>query len=572
MTSLFRAISVSLSLLLSAALAAACADAAPSGGGLVLSTASLAPCVPNENGDFRFPSNADRVVVRATGGHIPGDAPIVGIFASDDAASQEQAVLEDVPAGEGVVIEVVACKGATPTWGGITRGLEVLAGNRNTADVFLTPVDAAACVGGKGVLEGDRQMKAGHAFAATAFDGDFAYALGGFDAYDLAKKELRATTSVDRYSRNQSRFAALARLQERRAMGAAQIISNDGTIRIIGGVRAVTLNTGGDRPPIFPSQDSAPSSGIEVYDPATGNPVAGPDSTLPALPALGSAPDGTVVAVGGVDGTAGGTPTYATGVTVFGATGSIKSFGLPAGRYGATVLPTDDGHALVYGGTASGDPAGAAAWLDLGASSATQLTGTVVGGVPFMAGGLFIGDDAAGWHFLVLGGSDIMGGAGATQFTAGATTPRAILVTVAPSGAAVTTRDLLDGSPLAGDLFRRVAPLVVDLGELGIMLGGGLTSLTSDPACPGAGVKDCLPQKLARLALASPTGALSVTGTPAESPVAALGAGLLALGDGSWLLSGGIETLAAETRAIDLHAGLLRFGVDDPGMCQLTAP
>jgi hypothetical protein len=568
MTSLFRPVVASALLLVTCAVAPSCADSAPVGGGLLLTTAALAPCVPNENGDFRFPSNADRVVVRATGGHIPADAPIVGIFASEGAGNQEQAVLEDVPAGDGVVIEVVACKGAAPTWGGVTRGLQVLAGNRNNADVFLTPVDAAACIGGKGVAEADRAMQSGHAFAATAFDGESAYVLGGFDSYDLAKKELRATNNVDRYSRVQSRFSSLARMQERRAMGAAQIISNDGTIRIIGGVRAITIYTGGDRPPFFPSPESAPSAGIEVYDPATGNPVTGPDSTLPALPALGEAPDGTIVAVGGIE----GAETYASGVTVFGATGSIKSFGLPAGRYGAVVLATDDGHALVYGGGATGDPTAAAVWLDLTASSAASLTDAVVGGVPFMAGGLFVGEDSAGWHFIILGGGDIMEGAGGTQFTAGAATPRAVLVTVAPSGTAMTTRDLLAGSSLTLAAFRRVAPLVVDLGERGILLGGGLTSLTSDPACPAAGVKDCLPQQLLRLGLDTTAGTLSANGTPEEASVATLGAGLLALGDASWLLSGGIETLAAEARAIDADAGLLRFGVDDPGMCALGSP
>lgn len=568
MMSSHRPVLASTLLFLTCAAAPSCADSAPVGGGLVLTTAALAECVPNENGDFRFPSNADRVVVRATGGHISVDAPIVGIFASDDPDSQGQAVLEDVPAGVGVVIEVVACQGAAATWGGVTRDVQVLAGNKNNADVFLTPVDAAACIGGKGVAEADRRMKSGHAFAATAFDGDFAYVLGGFNFYDLAKKELRATTSVDRYARIQSGFSSLAPMQEPRAMAAAQLVSNDGTIRIIGGVSAITFFTGGDRPPLFPSPGSAPTAGVEVYDPATGNPIAGPDNPLPALPALGAAPDGTIVAVGGIEDSA----TYARRVTVFGPTGSTKTFELPSGRYGAVVLPTDDGHALVYGGSATGDPTGAAVWLDLGAPPATPLTDAVVGGVPFMAGGVFVGEDSAGWHFLILGGSDIMEGAGGTQFTAGAVSPRAVLVTVAPSGAAMTTRDLLAKSSLDLALFRRVAPLVVDSGELGVLLGGGLTSLTSDPACPGGGVKDCLPRQILRLGLDTAAGTLSVTGTPHEAPVATLGAGLVALGDASWLLSGGIKTLAEADPVIEVAAGLLRFGVDDPGMCALTAP
>lgn len=569
MISLRRPVVTSTLLLVIGTMAPSCADSSPAGGGLTLTTAALGECTPNENGDFRFPSNADRVVVRATGGRIPVDTPMVGIFASGTAGNQAQAVLEDVPAGEGVVIEVVACQGADATWGGVTRGVEVLAGNRNNADVFLTPVDAIACIGGKGVIEADdRAMRSGHAFAATAFDGESAYVLGGFDTYDFAKKELRATANVDRYARIQSRFSSLARMREPRAMGAAQIISNDGTIRIIGGVRAITIYNGGDRPPLFPSPKGALVAGIEVYDPATGNPVAGPDNTLPALPALGEASDGTIVAVGGIEDTA----TYASGVTVFGPTGSITSFALPSGRYGAVVLVTDDGHALVYGGGASGDPTLAAVWLDLPASKAFPLTEAVVGGVPFMAGGLFLREDVAGWHFLILGGSDIMEDGGGLPFTAGAVTPRAVLVTVAPSGGTMTTRDLLAGSSLDLAPFRRVAPLVVDLGASGILLAGGLTSLTSDPACPAPGVKDCLPRQILRLGLDATAGTLSVSGAPTDAPVATFGAGLLALGDASWLLSGGIDKLATTANAIDLQAGLLRFGVDDPGMCALTAP
>jgi hypothetical protein len=566
MTSRFRPLIASLLPLAALTFAPGCADSGAEPRGLVVSTAALAPCVPNENGDFRFPSNADRVVVRATGGRIPAESPIIGVFASNGANGPEQALLEEVPAGQGVLIEVVACQGPTATWGGLTRGVEVLAANRNTAEVFLTPVNASACIGGKGVAEDDRQMNSGHAFAAAAADGEAAYALGGFGAYNLASLELRATPNVDKYSRVQSRFDALSPLQEPRAMAAAQMVASDGTIRVIGGVRAVTLVLKGDRPPLFPSPDSAPSVGVEVYDPISGTPLPGPDSPLPALPALGAAPDGTVIAAGGIQ----GTDTYAAGVTVFGVDGTIKSFGMPSGRYGAVVLATEDGHALVYGGASSGDPTTAAFWLDLTTSTATALTDAAVGGMPFMPAGLYMGKGADGWRFVIIGGSDIKDGAGGTEFTAGAATARAVLVTVDPSGGSMTTRDLLATGGLNKELFRRLAPTLVDLGDLGLVLAGGLTSLTSDPACPEA--SDCLPQTIARLALDTDGGELALVGTPSVASVAAFGGGLLDLGDGSWLLAGGIETLAAAARAIDLDASLLRFGVVDPGMCEVVAP
>ncbi|MCB9785813.1 MAG: hypothetical protein H6744_03860 [Deltaproteobacteria bacterium] len=563
MTSLRRRAVLSILSLVTGGALAACDTGSDARGGLHVSTAALAPCVANENGDFRFPSNADRVVVRATGGHIPDESPVVGVFASDGAGGPEQAVLEDVPAGEDVLIEVVACKGAAPTWGGMTRGVEVLAANENSAAVFLTPVDAAACVGGKDVPADDQRMRSGHAFAATATIGESSYVLGGFGAYNLASLELRATANVDQYMRPQSRFTPLGKLLQARAMATAQHMS-DGTLRIIGGVKAVSLIITGDRPPIFPSPDSAPSTGIEIYDPRTGQAFAGPDTTLPALPALASLPDGSVLAVGGIEGSA----TWSTNVSVFGASGSIQTFALPAGRYGALVLPTDDGHALVYGGTETGDQAGVAAWLDVGASKASALSGAAAGGVPFMAGGQFLGKDAAGWRFLVIGGSDVMNGAGGTEFSTGAATPRALEVTVAPAGDTVSVRDLLAGSSLEPALFRRLAPSVADLGGDGILLRGGLTSLTSDAACPGQ--KDCLPQSVVRLSRVAAGGTLSLLGAVQTSSVAPFGSRALELADGSWLLAGGVSTLATDVDAIGTGAGLLRFSVDDPGMCALT--
>ncbi|MGM0577461.1 MAG: hypothetical protein ACQEXJ_17185 [Myxococcota bacterium] len=531
--------------------------------GLRVTTAALAPCADNENGDRRFPSNADKVVVRLEGGGIPEGEPVVAVFPEGSQDDSGQVILDELPPGDDMTLEAVACQGNQPTWGGLTGGVSVAVGETNPVDLFLTPVGDLACVGSADTAAEHTEMSTGHAFGATFSERDAGWILGGFSGYEVQQRRFRATNRVDRYDRVDSAFAEAGRLLNARGMAAVQPLA-DGRLRIVGGASEVHIDSSPDTPPLWTGQGNAPEAAVEIFDPAGGASVAGPDVDMAALPAVAALDDGRTLAVGGV-----GEDEPVARAWIVGEDDAITLDGLPQARFGATVVGGADQQALVWGGNVDGEPANVALWVDAAEETTVQLepVGQADVAVPFMAAGIFRGASEGVQRFVIVGGTDVTPANGGAQYTTNATTPRVLLVEVDPGAGTfdATPLGLPDGH---ADLFRRAAATLTETSAGELLLLGGFTSFGGDPACPDA--PDCLQQTIVRFRAPGAEVTLVDDG-PIEANVGTLGATAQLLGDGSWLLGGGLPSVGGGA-AIDKGAGLLRFRVDDAGLCAHAAP
>ena len=554
-------------IVLSAALAlalGACAQepSDTSSGGLTLTTAAIGDCTSNENKDRQFPSGSDRVVLELSGGTLA--EPFVATAAKDSETAAGEVIVTAVPPGEGMTLRVVACSGASTVWAGETHGVDIFENLKSFPSVFLTPNGEVACTGTAVSADRAARLSEPRAFAALAADADFAYVIGGFNKYSVSTGA-EASLGVDRYDRVASEFSAGGGLKAKRGMAYAQLLS-DGRVRVFGGATKLKVAQGGTaKPALYASAADTPSSASEIFDPSTGVSTVEEVATLPALPAGVTIGD-IALAIGGVeDGGVGNGEQFSGNVTRFAAAGA-SSATLSAPRFGATAVALTDTLVLVWGGNVDGDPAHNGVLIDaagaLTAAAFTDLTVTGATSVPIFASGALVGKDLSGRYQVVIAGGNVI--------NAGPTFPR----DVASARLDVLTIDVGTGSvnvtPVTlGDLagsFTRAAGSLSTLSDGSLVWFGGFTAFQSNPIC-GSG-NDCIQSGVVQITVDG-LGSASQTVTELtprlELSVGPLGARAVPLGDGSWLFTGGIETITQTTLATD--ASLVRYGAFARDLC-----
>ncbi len=552
-------------MVLSVSLLAGCADAEPAPAethGLTVMTAALGRCAANENRDRQFPSGSDRVVIELSGGGVPAGDPIEFVAPRGAESASGAVVVDSVPPGVGMTVRVVGCSGADTLWAGQTHGVEVTEHTKSFPPVFLTPTQNIACTGNAESAPGATVPTEARGFAAFVGDGEQAWLFGGIAGYDRATATATATATVDHYTRLSSEFADLGGLQHARAMAAA-VWRSDGKIMVVGGTKRLRFAQPG-KPAIWVNSDDAPPAAAEIYDPATGQSEIAVAAPLPAMPALAVMGDGTVLAVGGVE--AGGVGDPAEGVrsdtiATVGESGAANGRVLGGARYGATVVPISPNEGLVWGGNES------AAVADLGVlvrtdqpldSGQTPLVVTGAAEVPiFAAGHLLDGDGIP--RVLVAGGGVIQPG---PAFPRDVAAPRLQIVTIDVGAASANVVDV--DIPDLERAFTRAAGSLYGLGDREFLWIGGYTAFQNSAICGGG--SDCLQGAAVRFSVDTSGVPLATELAPRlELTVGPFGSLAGDLGDGSWLIVGGIETITQQ--ALDAGSALLRYRGFDRDLC-----
>lgn len=522
-------------------------------------TAAVGTCAPNENRDRQFPSGSDRVVLELTGGAIPPAEPFIAVAPKESETNAGEVVISGVAPGEGMTMRVVACAGGDAVWAGETRGVTVTEHTKSFPSVFLTPVGGFACTGTVG--GGDGALSEPRGFAALAADGESAWAIGGFSAYSVASGAT-ATATIDRYDRLTGEVAAAGGLVGPRAMALAQRLG-DGRIRVVGGVRRAAFGEAG-RPAIYATAADAAATASEIYDPSTGLSVVDEATPLPALPALAALGNGAAVAVGGVEAGGVGNPdTYSNNITRFGAAGADSGTLPGPPRLGATVVAISDDVALIWGGNVDGDVGNVGVLVDTGAplgDGFTVLDASGVTTVPVFAAGARLDDEGGVVRVLIAGGSAVAAG---PQFVRDVATPRLELVSVDVTGATAAVAPVALGG--LDDAFSRAAASLVRLAGGELVWFGGYTAFTSNPIC-GA-MADCVQTAAVRFAIGGGAAPEAVERSPRlDLSVGPLGAAAIPLGDGSWLMTGGLATVTGSS--LDTRPALLRYEAFERDLCE----
>ncbi|TNF23695.1 MAG: hypothetical protein EP329_26855 [Deltaproteobacteria bacterium] len=559
-----RPVALALSAASALALGACAQDlSAPGdGGGITLHTAAIGSCNANENRDRQFPSGSDRIVLELSGGDLA--EPFVSVAGAGTETAAGEVIVTAVPPGAGMTLRVVACNGADTVWAGETHDVDVYENLKSFPSVFLTPTGAMACTGTAVSSAQAARLSEPRAFAALAADADHAYVFGGFSSYSVSSGA-EASQTIDRYDRVASEFSAGGGLKAKRGMAHAHVLS-DGRVRVFGGTTELYVASGGTaKPALYAPAQYTPSSASEIYDPATGISTVEEAATLPAAPAGVTLGD-VALAIGGVeDGGVGNGDTFSGNVTRFASEGA-SSAELAVGRFGATVVALTDTLALVWGGNVDADPAHNGVLIDasgaLTAASFTELTVNGATDVPIFAAGAMIGKDLNGRYQVVIAGGNVI--------NAGPLFPRDVAaarldVLTVDVGTGTVSVVSVDTGELAGALTRAAGSLEV-LGDGSLLWYGGFTAFQSNAIC-GSG-NDCIQSDVLRFTidgLGSASQSVSELTPSLELSVGPLGANAVALGDGSWLFTGGIETITQTTLAEEV--ALARYGAFSRDLC-----
>jgi len=559
-----RPVAIALSAACALAFGACAQDlAAPSDGeGLSLHTAAIGSCGDTENRDRQFPSDSDRVVLELSGGTYT--EPFVATAAKETETAAGEVIVTSVPLGEGMTLRVVACDGAETVWAGETHGVDIYESLKSFPSVFLTPPGTVACTGTAVSADKATHLSEPRAFAALAADADYAYVIGGFNSYAVSSGAT-ASMSIDRYDRVASEFSAGGGLKAERGMAHAHVLS-DGWVRVFGGTTELLVAQGGtSKPALYAPASAAPSSASEIYDPSTGVSTVEEVAALPALPA-GVVLGDMALAVGGVaEGGVGNSDQFSTNVTRFSAAGA-SSANMSVGRFGATVVALTDTVVLVWGGNADGDPASNGVLIDAGAdlvpAAFADLTVSGATDVPIFASGAMVGKDLSGRYQVVIAGGNVINAG--PLFPRDVAAARLDVLTVDVGTGAVTVTPVTLGE-LAGTFTRAAATLAVQADGT-LLWYGGFTAFQSNPIC-GSG-NDCIQSGILRFGVEG-LGSANLTVTEVtprlELSVGPLGARAVDLHDGSWLFTGGIETITQTTLAED--ASLVRYDAFSRDLC-----
>ncbi len=538
---------------------AGCAQEPPADAGgdpaLTLHFAALGTCGSNGNADRQFPTNADRVVLRLSGGSLA--APVTMALAKDAANAQGELLFQKIPVGSGMALRVAACDGAATTWAGVTNDVAVAEFEKSFPEVFLTPVDGVACVGNAASTDAARKTSEARVFGATATLGEDTWVLGGAKKVSGAPPVLEGGATVDAYDRLSGEFHAAGTLAGPRILALARPLA-DGRVRLVGGAAKVRLAAPG-KPPISADAADAPASASELFDPASGTSSAEAVTPLPVLPALAAMADGTVVAAGG-----GSAPTFSkTLALVRGA--EVVQADMEAARFGAVVVALDPTHALVWGGNGDALLGHLGVLVDTAVApdaGQTALTVTGATSIPAFASAVRLGTDADGKVLVVVAGGTSIPTAGV--YGRDVAMGRLELVAVDLAGMAATVTAVEPGT-LGQAAFARAAANLVVSPDGALIFFGGYTAFQASALCAGSTV-DCVQSSIARFTVATGAAPVAAGLSPTlEMTVGPLGAMSALLADGSCLIVAGLAGSAdtAPSRA----AGLLRYGGFDPDLC-----
>lgn len=515
--------------------------------------AAASSCQAHGNQDkvAALPSGTTSFVVRLSGGGL--EESFVEHVATQDSGIY---VLPGIPPAAGATLEIVTCSGNEARWAGVTRHVDIQEHTKTFPTVFLSPIgEQPACVNeGPGV---------GHAFGGAVRLDDDVFILGGLDSYSLAGGSTgkgEAGRSISHYQRLTGELSTLddnARLLEPRAM-ATVYARADGTVRLIGGAGKVHLNASFD---LWTPGSSAPSCGVETYNPLTGAAICTIDGALPAGGSGAYLGDDVSVYVGGVD-----PDTDAPSDALFiidGATATQLT--MPSARFGASVVALSATQALVWGGNTDGDVDQLGLLVDVFTLEVNQLTITgTPADVPIWAAASYAGTNDAGQHrVLIAGGTELLSANGVASASIPPQGPRLHRLSVEGTTVSVESIALGEQAPL----FKRVGATLTRAPSGEYWLLGGMTSFVTDlDVCPSASSGACFPDSMARFSVDD-------SGTLALNPqkmsglgVGPLGAVAIDLGDESSLVLGGL--MSASQGALDvLGAEVVRYESSASSLC-----
>jgi len=522
-------------------------------------------CVEHENQDTQFPSNADRVVTRVSGYGDLEISPAVHFFEPGSQNAAGEVSIEELEPGEGLTLEMAACSGVETTWVGESRALDVSIGQELYVDLFLTPVDAVACLGGP---SDDAILPSAHMFGGSApRDHRSIWLVAGFETYQESPvRELTAGVGVSTYDVPTASLSAIGALQAPRAM-AGVVSLQDGRILVAGGTERLALLTAG-RPPLWVNDEAAPTPSVEILDTSSSTAAPGPAVTMATLPTCAGSPAGQVVCVGGI------TPEqeFSSKAWVVDENTAVE-LDLPTGRYGSTVVTSSDGAgAFVWGGQQDPSIPGQGLWILLGSAPERQPLSLIEDedpesvSVPLFAAGAQVGSVTPGeYRFVVMGGSDAA--VGEQPHSIVAQTARADLYIVNPVSGLVE-RQPLELGDLSDDV-RRFAAGLVSIGDDRVWLYGGVTSFTWDVACDEQ--NPCFQTDAVALKLVTAPQPALVETSRLEMTAGAFGLSAAPLYDGSWFVTGGMESLT-DAPFISRSAALVRHPRDSDDLCSMEAP
>lgn len=549
-----------LGLLAAGAVWAGCAADGGADEGPGLRFASLGVCQATGNDDRQIPGDIDRIVVELSEGALPSPRRVQA--AVSEASAQGELVLPGVPTGAGYRLRVAGCQGTTARWGGEARDVAVAEFEKSFPDVFLTPLGQFACMGNARSSDGARRLSEPRVFGALAAGQDVAWAVGG--AKRLTGTTLEGGSGIDRVDRLSGEVSSAGSLVAPRVMALARVLDG-GTVRVVGGATKIQLAAAG-KPAIWANPADAPAHGSEVFDPLTRESRAEYEAPLPALPALGAMTSGAIVAVGGSVSGAGGAADFSDALSII-TVKTATAAQLSTKRFGAVVVELAPNLALVWGGNVDGDPARTGLLVDASkpaGEAVTELTVSGGGAVALFPAAAVVGANGDVFSVLVAGGGNIASG-GAFPPKVDASRLELVTVDTAAGTASVATVDR--GAFAAGAFARGAAQLaVLSGGEL--VFFGGYTAFSQSSFCTST--TDCIQTTALRFRVG--TGAapsLEQVGAPTELSVGPLGASAVALSDGAWLFTGGVESVA---KALDPTAALMRWGPFDPDPCQEPLP
>ena len=535
-----------------------CACAAPETDDVQVNlvTAALSgSCEWNSNNNGSFPAGADAVVIRLTGGELT--EPFIKRIANDDTSVH---VVTGITPGDDMTLEVVGCAGSDALWAGLTLNVNVRKQEKSFPPVFLTPLGSQTVC----VSEDPALGTLTHAFGAGVRIDDQVFVIGGANSYNPSGRNAFAGKQVSAYNRYTGLIAPTAKtasLIDSRLMAHAWA-TDDGQIRLAGGASELKFRADNNFD-LWTPGTAAPACAIERYDPTNDTSTCETQATVPAGASVARLANDTIVLVGGVN--PGDEPSKA--LWVFAKSGH-QEHTMPEARVGATVVPLNDTHILVWGGNTSGGAAKTG--LIVNVTNGTMAPADVGGysAVPIWAAGAPGGSVSDDIHRVIIaGGTELTSSTDDIHAALPPAGPRLDLLTVVLSTSTVTVTPI-DAGADSTQRFTRAGGSLVALADGSLWFLGGIALFTKYlEVCPDDSNR-CFPTTMTRFEVDYSSGSpvfSDLTGASPSLSVGALGAIPVDLGDGSQMILAGFTELSST--GLGVGGELVRYDSASAALC-----
>ncbi len=558
------------------------------------------------------PSNIDRIVVRLIGENCQGAVGNGTVCAQEVAFSLDQisltssGILEvkgvdpDIPQ----TLRMFGCNGneSAPRWSGTTYDVVVKEHTKETVFVLMTPEDQLSCPTGS-VLVGDIEVGSAIPFAAgnTAFaamstmnSGDVVL-IGGFDS------DLQGTNGVSLLDSETGTWLEHENVLTV-ARGMATTYPLDGrNVVVFGGSPKLEIKRDRTEPPfLFPGSGAAefnPDEFVEIVDVVTGTstPLAMPTastagvSSFPAMASVQYVPaQDNILVVGGVHADvaakdfANSDALSNLAIRIHGVTSpspQITVHSMATARVGAAILPTVDGHLIVFGGNYDGDVNNLVEWIGKDWETTAVLSDEAL----ILEDGLTI-DDLAPVGFassllvqeginertwLILGGHASIGGGYLNKIDEG----QILTVNVVSGSSSAPTVTIGKVSSTDANLGTRAFANLTKTQSGRLLLVGGVASVSpinlGDECAATEG--QCLRKNATIMTYNADSASITVDDEIGVGP--ALGVQAASRVDGTFALSPGLDNIKSNEVAVGLPSLIWNpLSASDTSLCKSSIP